>query len=226
MLIGKLLYATVYLWRKDSFILPGVIQALAPFHLWLFSYLISDLSLSSVHWRWGLHLSTHLFPICFWIIWDPDTLPVTNQIDEGRFCVHFAFHCNHWQPGTLQELRKSEQIWDVPLKMFHGTEFRRWDVLCCVQMAPKRIKVMFMSPSVQRCHMSSDQSQDTHEGCVCSSVLNPWTQPENSKSCWGFKKSDGFQATYYYFENLTKKAKCIQNLILFVKAWLIINIRH
>lgn len=27
-----------------------------------------------------------------------------------------------------------------------------------------------------------------NEGCICSSVLNPETQPENSIGCWGFKK--------------------------------------
>lgn len=123
--------------EKRHFHPPWCHQTLAPFHLWLFSYLISDLSLSSAHWRWGLHLSTHWVPICFWIIWDPDTLLVTKLIDMGRFCVHFAFHWNHWQPGTVQEVRKSEQIRDVPLKMFHGTDFRCWDVLCPTKAASR-----------------------------------------------------------------------------------------
>lgn len=80
---------TVYLQRKDSFLLPSVIRHMLCVTCDFFPHsLISDLSLSSAHWRWGLHLSTCWAPICFRISSDLDILLVTNLTDmvTRAFC--------------------------------------------------------------------------------------------------------------------------------------------
>lgn len=213
MLIAKLLYGNSLSVEKRQLPPPWCHQTLAPFHLWLlFSCLIPDLSLSSAHWRWGLHLSTHWAPICFWIIWDPDILLVTNLTWAGFVCT-LLFTATTGSLELFKKVRKSEQIWDAPHKMFHGQSSDAGMFFSLFRWPQNRFRVMFMSPPVQGRHMCSDQSWHT-QWRLCLS-FEPRNSTWEQQKLLGFQKSAGSQATYY-FENLSKKAKCIQNICYYL----------
>lgn len=109
-----------------------------------------------------------------------------------------------WNSLVSQE---NEQIWDVPLKMFHGQSSDAGMFFSLFRWPQNRFKVLFMSPPVQGCHMCSDQSRHTQWRLYLS--FEPRHSTWEQQKLLGFQKSDGSQATYYYFENLAKKAKCI-----------------
>lgn len=159
---------------------------------------IPDLSLSNAHWRWGLHSSTH------WASESSETQTPswspTRQTWAGFVCTLLFVATT----GSLELFRKSGKAsrFEMSPSRYSWDRVQRLGCSLLCSDGPKTGSRSCLSPSGLECHISLETPNKIW---VCSTALNQRTQPENSRSCWGFKKSDSKKATYYCFEIWLKK---------------------
>lgn len=123
--------------EKRQFSPPWCHQALAPFHLWLLSSVpfLTFLCQMLIEGEDCIHPPTGLLNHL-----RPRHLPGHQPDRHGQVLCALCFL---WQPlAAWNSSGSQEKRADLrcPPQDIHGTEFRGWDALCSVQMAPKQVQ--------------------------------------------------------------------------------------
>lgn len=177
---------TVYLWRKDSFLLPGVTRHSLPFTYDFFSP-VSFLTFLCQVLIEG--------EVC---IYPPTGLPSVSESSETQT----SSWSPTWHGQVLCALCSSLQplaAWNSLNKSGKVSRFEMPHTRCSMDRV-QMLGCSFLCSGDHKtgsgsclCHLQYRDvtgaliSPDTpSEGCVC--LLNPGTQPENSRSYWGFKR--------------------------------------
>lgn len=214
---------TVYLWRKDSFLLPGVTRHSLPFTYDFFSP-VSFLTFLCQVLIEG--------EVC---IYPPTGLPSVSESSETQTSSWSpTWHgqvlcalCSSLQPLAAWNSLISQEKWAdlrCPTQDVPWTEFRCWDVLFSVQVTTKQVQGhVYVTSSTGTSHVL--WSVLTHP---LKAVFVFWTQELNlrtaeatgvSKECW-------FPSHLLLWKSLKKSQVHPKYLLLSVKLWLIINIRN